>query len=229
MKFGVVGIALFGLSAGLALVGAGCSGEGRASTGTSGGRSGREVAAPKAGGGAVVFEEEFERIWIEAEAAVKIESDDALAGGGKLMRIAADSGASGGKCVEIPDKAGTPDKDGKLARAAYKFTIKKPGFYVFWCRRKWCDPPQCGDTFAVRFDQEGKPRDLEKEELFGSDDSSRPPRWDWSPVRERGTAKQFFFSAGEHVLEILNREDGPRFDAILLTNDRDYVPQGLEG
>ena len=165
----------------------------------------------------VVFEDDFERVRIEAEDALKIE--------GKLMRIAEDKDASGGRCIEIPDKAGTPE-DGKFARAVYKLKIAKPGLYTFWCRRKWLDG--CGDTFAVRFDSEGKPRDLLKTEfLFGGSDS-KPVRWAWSPVFVKGKPRQFFLDRGEHVMEILNREDGPRFDVILLTNDRDYVPQGLE-
>jgi len=163
---------------------------------------------------AVVFGDNFERIRIEAEKADKIE--------GTLMHVVDDPDASGGKCLEIPDKAGKPE-DGKFARAVYKFTVKTAGNYTFWCRRKWYD--QCGDTLAVRFDQEGRPPG--EAHLFGGSDS-KPVRWAWSPVRENGRSIQFTLSAGEHVMEILNREDGPRYDVLLLTDDRDYVPQGLE-
>ena len=191
------------------------------------------VTAGKPSSKQVVFVgEEFETIRIEAEDAEKIVSDDALAPiVGKVMRIVEAEGASGGKCIWIPDKAGCPepDKGHKFARAVYRLKIKKAGLYTFWCRRKWGDPPQCSDTFAVRFDREGQPRNLEKtEHLFGSDNMMRPPRWGWSPARVGGKPKQFFLTAGEHVLELLNREDGPRADVILLTNDRDYVPQGME-
>jgi hypothetical protein len=151
------------------------------------------------------------------------------------MRIEAAEGASGGKCLYIPDKSGTPvagssGEPAKFASAIYRVKIAKAGLYTFWCRRKWCDPPQCGDTFAVRFDMEGKPRNIDSktEHLFGSDDMTRPPRWAWSPVYENGKPRQFFLAAGDHVLELVNREDGPRADVILLTNDRDYVPQGME-
>ena len=170
----------------------------------------------------IVFGEEFERIRIEAEDAVTMEGNLK-----EKVQIEEAEGASGGKCLYIPDKVGTP-KEGKFFSAQYKFTVKKAGLYTFWCRRKWCDPPQCGDTFVVRFDQVGKPRDLKREPLFGSDDMSRPPRWGWSPVYQNGKPRQFFLAAGEHVMEILNAEDGPRCDALLLTNDRDYVPQGME-
>jgi len=179
--------------------------------------SAKPTATAKPAPNAVVFEDDFERVRIEAESAVKIE--------GKVMRIAEDKSASGGKCIEIPDKAGKPE-EGKFARAIYKFKIKKPGLYTFWCRRKWFD--QCGDTFAVRFDKAGQPRNLKTEALFGADDSSQPPRWGWSPVFQKGKPRQFFLDAGDHTMELLNREDGPKCDVFLLTSDRDYVPQGLE-
>jgi len=196
--------------------------------GSAPGRVDKPAPGSKEPGKRVVFAEPFERIRIEAEAATKIVSDDALHGG-KVMRIEEAAGASGGRCIYIPDKAGTPEKEGRFARAVYTFTVRKTGLYTFWCRRKWYDPPQCGDTFAVRFDREGQPRNLDKTEyLFGADDTSRPPRWGWSPVHVKGKPRQFFLKAGQHTMEILNREDGPRFDVILLTDDPDYVPQGME-
>jgi len=195
----------------LALALVSCGDEEGASTTTAGKASSRVDTAR----GVVFANDAFERIRIEAESAQKVE--------GSLMRVVEDSGASGGKCLFIADKAGTP-KEGKLARALYTFTVKEPGNYTFWCRRKWHD--QCGDTFAVRFDQVGRPHS--EAFLFGADDSSKPPRWGWTPVRENGKQRQFFFTAGKHVMEILNREDGPRFDVVLLTDDRDYVPQGIE-
>jgi len=195
-----------------------------ASSRPDGGRGGRRKSR-----GAVEFADSFERIRIEAESAAKIDSDDAApAVGGKLMRIVADPEASGGKCVWIPDKAGTPSppkgQAARRARAEYRFKVAVAGNYTFWCRRKWHD--RCGDTLAVRFDKVGAPHS--DAFLFGSDDSSKPPRWGWSPVRESGQPRQFFLDAGDHTLEILNREDGPRFDVILLTDDPDYVPQGME-
>ena len=175
--------------------------------------------------GGVEFADGFKRIRFEAERDGRIESDDAHPDvGGKLMRVVDDADASGGKCIEVPDKVGKPDPDGKLARAVYKFTILKPDNYVFWCRRWWLD--QCGDTFAVRFDKEGRPHS--DAYLFGADDMSKPPRWGWSPVFDKGKPRQFFFTPGEHVMEILNAEDGPRLDLILLTNDRGYVPSDSE-
>jgi plastocyanin len=180
---------------------------------STGSQTSKDTTATK--GSAVVFEDDYVFIPIEAESAEKIE--------GEIMKIVADEKAWGGKCIEIPDEVGTP-KEGKFARAVYKFTIKTPGNYTFWCRRLWYDPPPCGDTFAVRFDREGVPRKDETEFLFGADDMSRPPRWDWTPVRLNGNPRQFFFDAGEHVMEILNLEDGPRFDVLLLTDDRDFVP-----
>jgi hypothetical protein len=196
--------------AGLALSGASCSKEGTANPETPSGSATGETSK------AVVFDDPFEWHRFEAEEAETIE--------GSILRIVEDEEASGGKCLEIPDKAGTP-KEGKYARAVYRFTIEKAGDYVFWARRKWLN--QCGDSFVVRFDQEGQPRDLDTETVFGNDDMS-PAHWAWSPVYVEGNPRQFYFTAGEHVMEILNREDGPRVDVFLLTDEVDYVPMGLE-
>jgi len=183
--------------------------------------------------GGVEFADGFKRIRFEAERDGRIESDDAHPDvGGKLMRVVDDADASGGKCIEVPDKAGTPigkagskDDIARHARAVYKVKVEAAGSYTFWCRRKWLDA--CGDTLAVRFDREGQPRDSKTEFLFGGSDS-KPVRWAWSPVSEGGQPRQFYLSAGEHTMEILNLEDGPRFDVLVLTDDPGYVPQGKE-
>ncbi|HUT33053.1 MAG TPA: hypothetical protein VNE39_06215 [Planctomycetota bacterium] len=210
------------------VLGASCSQDDASGRTGNGGANGRGSRPAKGG----VFTDHFQRIRIEAEKATKLESDDAHPGvGGKVMRVVDDPGASGGKCIAIPDEAGTPyGKAGskpdvpRHARAVYKFKVAVAGSYTFWCRRKWFD--SCGDTLAMRLDKEGAQQ--ADACLFGSDDSSKPPRWDWSPVKEKGDPRQFYLAAGEHTLEILNREDGPRFDVILLTDDPDYVPQGME-
>jgi len=181
--------------------------------------------------GGVEFADSFERIRIEAESAVKIESDDALPDvGGKVMRVVDDPTASGGKCISVPDKAGTPDPPAgqppKHARAVYKFKVKTAGKYIFWCRRNWWD--QCGDTLYVRFDKEGAPH---TEAFLCGSDGGPYKVWKWSEVRdkeEEDNRRRFYLAAGDHTMEILNREDGPRFDVILLTDDPDHVPQGME-
>jgi len=165
------------------------------------------------------FDDPFERIRIEAEDG-KIVQDE------KLFRLVADPEASGGKCLGLPDKCGKPE-DGKVAFVVYEFEVKKAGFYTFWCRRWWKDG--CGDTLAVRFDKVGK--SWKEADLFGSDDSSKPPKWDWSPVRLKNAKnphQQYYLTEGKHTLEILNREDGPRYDVLLLTEDPDYKPMGLD-
>ena len=168
------------------------------------------------GGG---FDAPFERIRIEAE-------DGRIVQAEKLFRLVNDPKASGGKCLELPDKCGKPE-DGKVARVVYEFEATKAGHYTFWCRRRWL--PGCGDTLAVRFDKAGRPH--KDADLFGSDDSSKPSRWAWSPVRLKDAKvlrQQYYLTEGKHTLEILNREDGPRYDVILLTEDPDYVPMGLD-
>ncbi|NQT87035.1 hypothetical protein HQ560_09740 [bacterium] len=164
------------------------------------------------------FDEPFERIRIEAETGKIVQE-------GKLFRLVADAKASGGKCLDLPDGCGKPEK--AIARVVYTFDVKKAGHYTFWCRRKWFDG--CGDTLAVRFDKTAQPHKAADD--FGSDDSSKPPRWGWSPVHlkdVKSKRQQYYLTEGKHTLEILNREDGPRYDVLLLTEDPDYVPMGLD-
>lgn len=227
MGVGVGRVATLWLVAALGVLGMSCTTD-ESATGPT---PGRDKTASKGKGVEFTHESNFQRIRIEAEDAAKIESDDALPGvQGKVMQVVADPGASGGKCLWIPDKAGVPDPDPKSgnppkrARAVYKFKVATPGNYTFWLRRKWLD--RCGDTVFVRFDKEGAPH--ADAFICGSDDSSEVPRWGWSPVWKEGQPLQFYLTAGEHTLEILNREDGVWLDVILLTDDPGYLPQGME-
>jgi hypothetical protein len=208
------------------LIAAGCGDQapaqsGKGPTGATGSQSSDE---PGGKGSAVIFDaggfgDDFERIRIEAEAGKIVQE-------GKLFRLVVDAKASGGKCLTLPDGCGKPEK-GVVARIIYTFDVKKAGHYTFWCRRKWLDG--CGDTLAVRFDKIGKPHKTADD--FGSDDSSKPPRWGWSHVNVESATnprKQYYLTEGTHTLEILNREDGPRYDVLLLTEDPDYVPMGLD-
>ncbi len=143
------------------------------------------------------------------------------------MAIVEAAEASRGKCVEV-----TRDMDwgrmGPSTSAVYYFHVENAGLYTFWCRRRWMEVSDCV-WLAMRFDQPGHVRDGKKEWLFGDDGVGRPPRWKWSPVFRKGLARQFFLTAGEHVLEILNGEGPCRFDAILLTNDAAFIPSGIGG
>lgn len=208
-------VAALAVAAALGVLCASCNSE--ATVNPLPGKGGKSGKAPAR---VIDFGEEFEHIRIEAETAVKMDGNLC-----DKVKVVEDKDASGGKCIFIPDTIGTPEK-GKFFSAHYKVTIKTPGLYTFWLRRFW--PDACADTVGMRFDMAGKPRNLKKEALIGSDDMSKPPRWAWSPWYLNGNPRQVFLSAGEHVLEVMNREDGPKFDVILLTNDRDYVPQGLE-
>ncbi len=227
MGFGAGKVALCSLVAALSALCLSCTKDDAAD----GPKPGKGPKGSKGGGVDFAHTDDFHRVRFEAEDAAKIESDDALPGvEGKVMRIVDDPGASKGKCIWVPDKAGVPDPDPKSgnppkrARAVYKFKVTAAGNYTFWLRRKWMD--RCGDTVFVRFDKEGAPHTNAL--ICGSDDSSEVPQWGWSPVWENGQPRQFYLAAGEHTLEILNREDGPRFDVILLTDDPGYLPQGME-
>jgi len=147
--------------------------------------------------------QEAPRIVIEAEAADEIVPP---------VAVFEDEQASGGRYLLAPEG---PDHQelSKGGSARYTFTVKKPGRYVLWIRKNWCC--SCGNSLLVSVDGG-------KEFIFGEDGTYG--RWDWA----RAIGKEFDLSAGQHTLLIKNREDGAKFDQILLTTDKKYVPVGVE-
>lgn len=148
-------------------------------------------------------------ICFEAESAHKIEPP---------VKLDSDSGASGGKCLHIPDKAGKPPE--VLGKAVFRFRVDEPGTYHLWVRTWWLD--QCGDSFSVTMDKELKPS---LEGAYALTGNPKKERWHWVALRKDGEALKFRLKKGLHTLEIGNREDGPKFDQVLLlTTDADRIP-----
>jgi hypothetical protein len=52
------------------------------------------------------------------------------------------------------------------------------------------------------------------------------PSWVWDQAAS-DTTPVFFLEAGVHTLTIKQRESGTKIDRILVTNDLEYVPQGI--
>ena len=127
------------------------------------------------------------------------------------VKVLDDPSCAGGKCLFVPDKVlGKPVK--LTAKAVYRFTVKKAGRYKLWIRHWWQD--ECGNSLLVSFD--GGER-----MLFGDDGTVN--HWRWPPALKMTVELE----AGEHVLEIIPREDGLKFDQIILTTDPEYYPVGI--
>ncbi len=127
------------------------------------------------------------------------------------MRFGADAKAAKGKFLEIPDSPkGGPKIHG--GQAEFVAQVKEDGKYVLFLRVWW--PDACGNSFNVVV---GK-----KAPKCVTDSTVR--HWHWVKLPHQ----IFKLKKGAVKIVVRNREDGARFDQILLTTDREYVPVGIE-
>ena len=122
-----------------------------------------------------------------------------------------DKDASQGKYVIAPE--GPDHKEISVGGdVTYKLYVAEPGDYSLWLRANWCC--KCGNSMNLSVDGEA----------MGAVEDSVVERWHWvllqKPLRK--------LTAGPHLLVLGNREDGSGVDQILLTQDADYRPTGIE-
>jgi len=143
--------------------------------------------------------------------------------------VSGPKGASGGKYAETPEPIEVDPETGKRKEniggsTAINFTVPKTGDYCVWVRVWWRH--KCANSFEAGLD--GMP---------GLKPGSKPHQitdntvesWRWlaigpnvfqpAPVR---------LDKGEHTIKITSREDGSVLDQVLVVNDPDYVPSGVE-
>lgn len=142
---------------------------------------------------------------------------------GEAIRITApmvkvqNSQASKGIALDIPDGKGTPPDDGepdmKYGGAEFKLNLAEDAECKIWVRVWW--DGSCGNTLNLQLDDEPK------SVTVGNDGAYRVWHWLEAP-------KIYKLKAGEHIIRLLNREDGIMFDQMLITGDLQYVPQGIE-
>lgn len=153
-----------------------------------------------------------ERVCLEAEHAESIEPPM------EIVHVDADADAdqavSGNAYLQIARGKGNPPEMPHGA-AEIAFSVREAGEYRLWCRVWWTDG--CGNSFTVRIN-DGKPFSFGLNSVFR--------RWHWVSAPPR--LPQLKLEPGTHRLRIENREDGVRIDQILLTNDRRFVPVGIE-
>ena len=128
-----------------------------------------------------------------------------------------DSTAAKNTILKIPDGKGNPKEDQlpamEFGGAAFEFEVPEDATVRIWVRVWWSG--SCGNTINLRLDDEKSSHTIGNDGMYGS--------WHWL---EAGTT--FSLKAGKHTLELLNREDGIQFDQMLITNQLNYVPQGIE-
>ena len=127
------------------------------------------------------------------------------------MRIREDKKAAKGKCLDTPD-SGQKKKKITDGHAEFEFEVKESGKYVLHIRALW--PDACGNTLVVFVDKERK--------KSVTDPTTK--HWHWVKAMRR----VYKLAAGKHKLKVANGEDGAAFDQVLLTTDKEYVPQGIE-
>ena len=127
------------------------------------------------------------------------------------MRVREDKEAAKGKYLDTPDSP-PGGKKIKGGHAEFEFEVKEAGIYCLHLRGWW--PDACGDSVYASID--GKTRFR----LTGPTMKC----WKWVTAKN----KLFKLSEGKHALKVANCEDGARFDQVLLTKDKDYVPVGVE-
>ena len=135
------------------------------------------------------------------------------------MKVFRDAKASQGGFVEAPE--GPNHKEISIGGSVtHTFVVEEPGAYVLWIRKSWTSG--CGNSLTVSVDGG-------KEITFGGD--ATYGKWDWKRVPDPAQPGQPLLctlTKGTHTIAIGNREDGSRYDQILLIQDSEYVPVSIE-
>jgi hypothetical protein len=136
---------------------------------------------------------------------------------GKPMVKESDSQAAKGTVLNIPDKTHVPpnEKSAGLEHGGASFEIEAPKDLTckVWVRVWW--EGSCGNTLFVRLGKDGH--------LLRVGDDGTYKAWHWMSAPDTVNLKK-----GKNTIYVLNREDGIRFDQMLITDDTGYYPQGIE-
>jgi hypothetical protein len=102
--------------------------------------------------------------------------------------------------------------------ASFSINVARSDSYVIWCRV--LAPSDLSDSFFVSMD--GGP-----EINFAAAQGIWTDTWQWILANDSDAGvnpKTFALSAGQHTLVFRGREPGTSLDQILVTNDRNLVP-----
>ena len=128
-----------------------------------------------------------------------------------------DPTGAAGKVVAVPPKAGTAPGAFMLP-----FTIESPGKYMLWLHVYWGTDGDGSCSDSVQISLDSAPGRTVQDGTYEA--------WHWLPLKRESA---FDLAAGSHHLLFSNREDGIKFDQVLIAPWDDdesarYVPQGIE-
>jgi hypothetical protein len=163
--------------------------------------------AAKTGWNSMTFGQGFLRV-VDAGDATEI---------GAPMRKESDSQAAKGTILNVPDKSGVPPNEAAagLAHGGALFEIEVPEDMecMVWIRVWWTG--SCGNSVFIKVGDEGHPMRVGDDGTYEA--------WHWMP-----TPDVVKLAKGKNKVYLLNREDGIRFDQMLVTDDLNYSPVGIE-
>ena len=139
------------------------------------------------------------------------------------MEVGTDTAASGGSFVWLPDTHTTND-DGSVA---FSLNVPQSGAYILWARVIAASTGS--DSFHVSIN--GAEQDV-WHALYGEQN----PAWTWDRVSAQGNGsapapekdpRVFALTAGVQEILFEGRERGTKLDRLLLTQDPDFIPEGV--
>jgi hypothetical protein len=145
-------------------------------------------------------------LWLEAEdAEVSVP-----------MIIHSDSEASASMAIGVPNGVGSfGSPSSQAGYAEFSFDIEASGDYFIWGRV--LAPSGKDDSFFVAVDNDE----------FIRWNTQQSIEWIWDKVWSNSIDPIVYsLQPGVHTLYILHREDGALLDRILITGNRDYIPEG---
>ncbi len=145
----------------------------------------------------------IDKIYIEAESGTLTPN----------MQLGNDPNASGGMYIYAP--TGDPYQ----GSAEYTFNVAQAGNYVIWARIYAPSGAENSMFFVVDGAADTASFDFGKP--YGT--------WRWMKVADKTTGVvNVNFSAGQHTITVLKREDNSRLDKLIVTSDQGFVPSGFE-
>lgn len=116
------------------------------------------------------------------------------------------------------------EKPGRLAGLAiYKFNVERDDAFNVFLRSKWTDT--CGNSCWILIDgpahgghgaDAGLYYPIEDQNGYISEKDYKVA---WHPLKVQNKLKSFALKKGPHTLELHTREDGPRFDQLVITTN----------
>ena len=136
------------------------------------------------------------------------------------MAVASDPNAGQGQFIQ--------SSTDELGAATFTVNVPLSGVYSIWCRVLSASDGQ--DSFYVSVDGGA-------EDIFDTAEGTWTNAWQWTVLNGRGgtnsanplaiNPRTFLLSAGPHNITFRGREAGTGFDQMLLTNDRNFVPNAI--